>query len=306
VYTPSVEIVDERFERLVFGNVHLDKLYSGCRWAEGPAYQAAGKYLVWSDIPNDRVMRFDETDGSVSVFMSPCMNQNGHFVDREGRLVSCEHRGRCISRIEHDGSRTVLADRFLGKKLNSPNDLVVKSDGSIWFSDPTYGIDSSYEGDASSSEIGASNVYRLDPASGELTVVATDFVKPNGLAFSADERLLYVADTGATHVKNGPRHIRVAEVSGDGRALEPTKLFATCTVGLFDGFRLDTSGNLWTSAGDGVHVYAPDGALIGKIKVPEVVANLCFGGPRRNRLYICGTTSLYAIYVNARGATWPR
>ncbi len=304
--TPDFEVADERFERLVFENAHLDKLYEGCRWAEGPAYLPAGKYLVWSDIPNDRVMRFDETDSSVSVFMAPAMNHNGHFVDREGRLVACEHRGRCISRIEHDGSRKVLADRFEGKKLNSPNDLVVKSDGSIWFSDPTYGVDSDYEGDAAPSEIGASNVYRLDPQSGELTAVATDFVKPNGLAFSPDERLLYVADTGTTHVKNGPRHIRVAELSADGRSLGPAKLFATCTVGLFDGFRLDTNGNLWTSAGDGVHVYAPDGALIGKIKVPEVVANLCFGGPKRNRLYICATTSLYAIYVNARGAVWPR
>ncbi len=304
--TPGFEIVDERFERLVFENAHLDKLYEGCRWAEGPAYLPAGKYLVWSDIPNDRVMHFDETDSSVSLFMAPAMNQNGHFVDREGRLVACEHRGRCISRIEHDGSRKVLADRFEGKKLNSPNDLVVKSDGSIWFSDPTYGVDSDYEGDAAPSEIGASNVYRLDPQSGELTAVATDFVKPNGLAFSPDERLLYVADTGTTHVKNGPRHIRVAELSADGRSLGPAQLFATCTVGLFDGFRLDTNGNLWTSAGDGVHVYAPDGALIGKIKVPEVVANVCFGGPKRNRLYICATTSLYAIYVNARGAVWPR
>jgi gluconolactonase len=306
VLTPGFEIVDERFERLVFENARLDKLYEGCRWAEGPAYLPAGKYLVWSDIPNDRVMRFDETDSSASVFMAPAMNQNGHFVDREGRLVACEHRGRCISRIEHDGSRKVLADRFEGKKLNSPNDLVVKSDGSIWFSDPTYGIDSDYEGDAAPSEIGASNVYRLDALSGELTAVATDFVKPNGLAFSPDETLLYVADTGTTHVKNGPRHIRVAELSADGRSLGAAKLFATCTVGLFDGFRLDTNGNLWASARDGVHVYAPDGALIGRIKVPEVVANVCFGGPKRNRLYICATTSLYAIYVNARGAVWPR
>ncbi len=304
--TPGFEIVDERFERLVFENARLDKLYEGCRWAEGPAYLPAGKYLVWSDIPNDRVMHFDETDSSVSLFMAPAMNQNGHFVDREGRLVACEHRGCCISRIEHDGSRKVLADRFEGKKLNSPNDLVVKSDGSIWFSDPTYGIDSDYEGDAAPSEIGASYVYRLDALSGELTAVATDFVKPNGLAFSPDETLLYVADTGTTHVKNGPRHIRVAELSADGRSLGAAKLFATCTVGLFDGFRLDTNGNLWASASDGVHVYAPDGALIGKIKVPEVVANVCFGGPKRNRLYICATTSLYAIYVNARGAVWPR
>jgi gluconolactonase len=305
MYTPAIELIDERFGKLVFGNVHLDKLYTGCRWAEGPAYFAAGKYLVWSDIPNDRVMRFDETDGSVSVFLAPALNHNGHTVDREGRLVSCEHRGRCVSRIEHDGARRVLADRFQGKRLNSPNDVVVKSDGSIWFTDPTYGIDSEYEGDAAKEEIGASNVYRIDPITHEVSAVATDFVKPNGLAFSVDEKQLYIADTGSSHVRNGPRHIRVADVSADGRGLGPARLFATCAFGVFDGFRLDASGNVWTSAGDGVHVYAPDATLIGKIKVPEVVANVCFGGPKRNRLYICGTTSLYAIYVNARGAGWP-
>jgi gluconolactonase len=306
MYTASFEIIDARFEKLIFGNVHLDKLYTGCRWAEGPAYFPAGKYLIWSDIPNDRLMRFDETDSSTSVFLAPALNHNGHTVDRQGRLVSCEHRGRCVSRIEHDGSRTVIADRYQGKKLNSPNDAVVKSDGSIWFTDPAYGIDSDYEGDAAPSEIGACHVYRIDPQSHEVTAVATDFVRPNGLAFSPDEKLLYIADTGASHVENGPRHIRVAEVSADGRTLGPAKLFATCTIGMFDGFRLDTNGNLWTSAGDGVHAYAPDGALIGKIKVPEVVANVCFGGPKRNRLYICGTTSLYAVYLNARGASWPK
>jgi gluconolactonase len=306
MFTSAIELIDERFNRLVFGNVHLEKLYTGCRWAEGPAYFAAGKYLIWSDIPNDRLMRFDETDGSVSVFLAPALNHNGHSIDHEGRLVCCEHRGRCISRIEHDGSRRVLADKYQGKRLNSPNDLVVKSDGSIWFTDPTYGIDSDYEGDAAKEEIGASNVYRIDPATHEVTAVTTDFVKPNGLAFSVDEKQLYVADTGSSHVKNGPRHIRVANVSADGRGVGKATLFATCTVGVFDGFRLDTSGNIWTSAGDGVHVYAPDGVLIGKIKVPEVVANVCFGGPKRNRLYICGTTSLYSIYVNARGASWPK
>ena len=306
MHTSAIELIDESFNKLVFGNVHLEKLYTGCRWAEGPAYFPAGKYLLWSDIPNDRVMRFDETDGSVSVFLAPAMNHNGHSVDREGRLVCCEHRGRCISRIEPDGSRTVLADKYQGKRLNSPNDLVVKSDGSIWFTDPTYGIDSEYEGDAAKEEIGASNVYRIDPSTHEVTVVATDFVKPNGLAFSIDEKRLFIVDTGATHVKDGPRHIRVANVSRDGRGLDKATHFATCTVGLFDGFRLDAAGNIWTSAGDGVHVYAPDGALIGKIKVPEVVANVCFGGPKRNRLYICGTTSLYSIYVNARGASWPK
>ncbi|MBV8472980.1 MAG: SMP-30/gluconolactonase/LRE family protein [Hyphomicrobiales bacterium] len=303
--TPVFEILDERFHKLALANVHLDKLYTGCRWAEGPAYLAAGRYLVWSDIPNDRLLRYDETNGAVSVFLAPANNNNGHTVDRQGRLVSCEHRGRCISRIEHDGARRVLADRFEGKRFNSPNDVVVKSDDSIWFTDPTYGIDSDYEGDASPQEIGASNVYRLDPATGEVTAVATDFVKPNGLGFSPDEKRLYIVDTGATHVPNGPRHMRVADVSADGRSIGPAKLFATCTAGLFDGFRVDTNGNVWTSAADGVHVYAPDGTLIGKVRVPEVVANVCFGGPKRNRLYITATTSLYAIYVNARGASWP-
>jgi gluconolactonase len=302
--TEAFEVQDERFNRLAMGNVHLDKLFTGCRWAEGPAYFAAGRYLVWSDIPNDRIMRWDETDGSVSVFRAPAFNTNGHTVDREGRLVSAEHRGRCISRTEFDGRRVVLVDRFEGKRFNSPNDLVVKSDGTIWFTDPSYGIDSEYEGDAAPSEIGASNVYRFDPATGSLAAVATDFVKPNGIAFSPDESQLYIVDTGATHVKDGPRHIRKFAVGGDGR-LSGGEVFATCTVGLFDGFRFDTRGNIWTSAGDGVHCYAPDGALIGKVRVPEVVANVCFGGPKRNRLFICGTTSLYAIYVNAAGATRP-
>jgi gluconolactonase len=303
--TPVFEALDERFHKLALQNVHLEKLHTGCRWAEGPAYLAAGRYLVWSDIPNDRLLRYDETSGAVSVFLSPANNHNGHTVDRQGRLVSCEHRGRCISRIEHDGSRRVLADRFEGKRLNSPNDVVVKSDDSIWFTDPTYGIDSDYEGDAAPQEIGASNVYRIDPSTGEVTAVATDFVKPNGLAFSPDEKRLYVADTGATHVPNGPRHIRVADVSADGRSIGPAKLFATCAAGLFDGFRLDTNGNVWASTAAGVHVYAPDETLLGKVRVPEVVANVCFGGPKRNRLYITATTSLYAVYVNARGASWP-
>ena len=303
--TPSFEVLDDRFRKLVFGNVHVDRLYTGCRWAEGPAYFAAGKYLVWSDIPNDRVMRYDETDGSVSVFLQPALNHNGHTVDREGRLVSCEHRGRCVSRIEHDGTRTVLASHYQGKKLNSPNDVVVKSDGGIWFSDPSYGIDSNYEGDAAPSEIGASHVYRIDPASHAVTIVTSDFVQPNGLAFSPDEKHIYIVDTGATHVKDGPRHIRVFEVAADGKSLGKGRLFATCTHGLFDGFRFDTKGHLWTSAGDGVHCYDPDGTLIGKVLIPEVVANVCFGGPKRNRLYICGTTSLYAVYLNAHGIGWP-
>jgi gluconolactonase len=303
--TDSFEVFDDRFRRYAGGNVHLEKLFTGCRWAEGPAYFAAGRYLIWSDIPNDRIMRWDETDGSVSVFRGPAYHTNGHTVDREGRLVSCEHRGRCVSRTEHDGSRTVLVSHYQGKRLNSPNDLVVKSDGTIWFTDPSYGIDSEYEGDAAPSEIGACHVYRYDPATQGLTAVATDFEKPNGLAFSPDESLLYVADTGATHVPNGPRHIRRFSVSGDGKSLSGGEKFAECQVGLFDGFRIDVHGNVWTSTGAGVDCYAPDGTLIGRVRVPEVVANVCFGGPKRNRLFICGTTSLYSIYVNTQGALRP-
>jgi gluconolactonase len=301
----SFTVLDERFSRLTLANVHVERLWTGCRWAEGPAYFAAGRYLVWSDIPNNRMLRYDDTDGSVSVFRQPSNCSNGHTVDREGRLVSCEHQARCVSRTEHDGSRTVLAGTFGGRRLNSPNDVVVKSDGAIWFTDPTYGIDTDYEGDAAESEIGASHVYRIDPASGECTAVATDFVQPNGLAFSPDERLLYVADTGATHVKGGPRHIRRFSVAGDGRALAGGEVFATCTAGLFDGMRVDVHGNVWTSAGDGVHCYHPDGMLLGKINLPEVVANVCFGGPKRNRLFVCATTSLYAVYLNTAGAARP-
>jgi len=298
-------VIDERFHRLTLGTATLETLWTGGRWLEGPAYFAAGRYLVWSDIPNNRILRWDETDGSVSVFRQPSHHANGHTVDREGRLVSCEHLSRGVSRTEFDGSRTLLVDRISGKRLNSPNDVIVKSDGTIWFSDPTYGIDTDYEGDAAASEIGASHVYRYDPATRECAAVATDFAKPNGLAFSPDERLLYIADTGATHAKGGPRHIRRFSVASDGRTLAGGEVFATCDAGLFDGFRVDVHGNLWTSAGDGVHCYAPDGTLLGKIAVPEVVANLCFGGPKRNRLFICATTSLYAIYVQTAGCRRP-
>ncbi|PRH86044.1 gluconolactonase [Labrys okinawensis] len=299
-------VVDPRFKALIFGNSQLDKLYTGTRWAEGPAYFPAGKYLIWSDIPNNRLMRYDETDGSVSVYDHDSRNQNGHTVDREGRLIACEHRGRCVSRIEHDGSRTILADKYEGKRLNSPNDAVVKSDGSIWFTDPTYGIDSEYEGDAAPSEIGASYVYRIPARGGKLQAVATDFVKPNGLAFSPDESRLYIVDTGATHVEDGPRHIRVFDVGADGITLSGGEVFATSPAGLFDGLRVDIHGNVWTSSGEGVICYAPDGTLLGKVLIPEVVANVEFGGPKRNRLYICGTTSLYAVYLNTQGAKRPK
>ena len=296
----SFDVIDARFRKLALPYIHVEKLYTGCRWAEGPAWFAAGRYLVWSDIPNDRVMRWDETDGSVSVFRQPASNSNGHSVDQQGRLISCEHRGRCVSRTEHDGSRTVLASHVEGKRFNSPNDVVVKSDGSIWFSDPSYGIDSEYEGDAATSEIGAQRVYRIDAASGAVSVVASDFVQPNGLAFSPDESLLYIVDTGATHQPDGPHHVRRFSVGANG-ALTGGEVFATCPIGLYDGLRLDVHGNLWLSAGDGVHCHAPDGALLGKVLIPESVSNLCFGGAKRNRMFICGTTSLYSVYLNTRG-----
>jgi gluconolactonase len=294
-------VLDERFRKLVNPNARLEKLYEGCRWAEGPAYFPAGRYLVWSDIPNDRMLRYDETSDAVSVFRSPAGHSNGNTVDRQGRLVTCEHGNRRVTRTEHDGSMTVLASHFDGKRLNSPNDVVVRSDDSIWFTDPAYGIDSDYEGHKGESEVGACHLYRIDPKSGVVGIAADDFVRPNGLAFSRDEKLLYVADTGATHVADGPRHIRVFEVGENGR-LSGGEVFATCTSGLFDGFRLDVDGRIWTSAGDGVHCFDPDGTLIGKVLVPEVVANVVFGGPKRNRLYICGTTSLYAILVQTNGA----
>ncbi len=293
------EVHDPRFAGLIHSNARVEVLWQGGRWLEGPAYFPAGRYLVWSDIPNDRVMRWDENDGHVSVFSQACNNQNGHTVDLEGRLISCEHRSRCVSRIEHDGSITVLASAFEGKRLNSPNDVVVKSDGSIWFSDPSYGIDSDYEGDAAPSEIGSCSVYRIDP-SGRISRVVDNLVQPNGLAFSADERLLYVADTGKTHEPNCTPAIWTYAVENE--RLGPGQLLIESDAGLFDGFRTDTQGNIWTSAGDGVHCYAPDGALLGKILLDEVVANLVFGGPKKNRLFICATTTLRSVYVNARGA----
>ncbi|MGL4240863.1 MAG: SMP-30/gluconolactonase/LRE family protein [Beijerinckiaceae bacterium] len=297
----GISILDDRFRRLIIGHAKVEKLYTGTRWAEGPAYFPAGKYLVWSDIPNDRLMRFDETDGSVSVFWQGCGNHNGHTTDPQGRLISCEHLHRCVSRIEHDGSRTVLADRWNGKRLNSPNDVVVAADGAIWFSDPTYGIDGDYEGDAAESEIGASNVYRLDSASGKLDAVVTDRVKPNGLAFSPDGRSLYVSDTGRSHKPDHPVTITRYPVAKDGRSVGKGETFATLTAGMYDGFRVDRHGNVWTSAGTNVHCYGPDGTLGIVIEIGEIVGNLCFGGPKRNRLYIAAQTSLYSLFVNTSG-----
>ncbi|MCA0434633.1 MAG: SMP-30/gluconolactonase/LRE family protein [Proteobacteria bacterium] len=295
------QALDKRFNALLTGHGRVERLWTGARWSEGPAWFAAGRYLVFSDIPNNRMMRYDECDGSMAVFRNPANNSNGNTTDPQGRLVTCEHGARRVTRTEHDGSITVLADNYKGKRLNSPNDVVVKSDGSIWFTDPSYGIMSDYEGHKSESEIGNCNVYRIDGSTGEMTIVADDFDKPNGLAFSPDESILYIADTGASHEDGGPKHIRSFKVKADGKGLQGSKVFAVCTAGLFDGFRIDRDGRMWTSAADGVHCYLPDGALIGKILIPEIVGNVCFGGAKRNRLFICGTTSLYSAFLSISG-----
>ncbi|MCV3738801.1 SMP-30/gluconolactonase/LRE family protein [Rhizobium sp. TRM96647] len=297
------EIHDPRFVHLIVSSARLEELYSGCRWAEGPVWFNDANQLLWSDIPNQRMLRWTP-EGGVSVYRQPSNFANGHTRDRQGRLVSCEHGTRRVTRTEVDGSITVLADSHQGKKLNAPNDVVVRSDGTVWFTDPTYGILSDYEGYRSEPEQATRNVYRLDPATGEIDAVVTDFNQPNGLAFSPDETILYVADSGASHDDVLPRHIRAFDVV-DGRRLANDRVFAVIDKGIPDGIRTDTAGNLWSSAGDGVHCFAADGTRLGKILVPQTVANLTFGGPRRNRLFIAATNSLYSIYVTATGAQVP-
>ncbi|WP_072481095.1 SMP-30/gluconolactonase/LRE family protein [Amycolatopsis australiensis] len=292
------QVLDERFAR-VGGDQWTRRLHTGCRWAEGPAYFPAGRYLVFSDIPNDRTLRWDETTGRVGVFRQPSGYANGHTVDRAGRLVSCEQGPRRVTRTEHDGSVTVLAAEFRGKRFNSPNDVVEHSDGSIWFTDPSYGIDSDYEGYRAESEIGACHVYRVSP-DGEVSIAADDFSRPNGLAFSADESRLYIVDT-----RQEPSHIRVFGVRRDG-GLTGGEIFATCDNGVFDGVRVDSEGQVWAAAHDGLHCFAPDGVKIGKLRLPEVCSNLTFGGPRGNDLFITASSSVYTLRVTVTGARYPR
>jgi len=303
VSEPLFEFYDPRFRALVISSTRLEVLYSQCRWAEGPVWFSDGGYLLWSDIPNERILRWIP-DGGVSVYRANSNFANGNTRDLQGRLVTCEHGTRRVTRTEIDGSITVLADRFEGKRLNSPNDLVVHRDGSVWFTDPPYGILNDYEGFKSDQEQDGCFVFRLDPETFELACVARDFVKPNGLAFSPDGNTLYVADSGNSHDPDAPHHIRALDVVG-GSKLGASKVFAQISPGIPDGFRVDTQGNLWTSAGDGVQCFASDGTLLGKIRVPETVANLAFGGPRRNQLFIVATTSLYSIYVGVSGIQIP-
>ncbi|MFD5794103.1 SMP-30/gluconolactonase/LRE family protein [Streptomyces diastatochromogenes] len=290
------EILDDRFRtgRCTAGDSKLETLFEGSRWAEGPVYVPAGRYLVWSDIPNDRLLRWDETTGKVGVFRSPAGHPNGNTLDNEGRLITCEQGNRRVTRTEHDGSITVIAEHFQGRKLNSPNDAAVRSDGSIWFSDPDFGITSDYEGRRAESEIGACNVYRVDPGTGEVRLVADGFRGPNGLVFSPDERRLYVSDSRANH-------IRVFDVQDDG-TLGGGEVFAECRIGNFDNIRFDDAGRLWAAAMDGgVHCYDPDGTLLGRLLVPDVVANIRFGGARRNRMFIAADTALYSLVMSVTG-----
>lgn len=300
---PAIEVIDPRFQKSKLSNAAIERLYTGCRWAEGPVWFGDGRFLRWSDIPNNRMLRWIEDAGEVSVFRSPSNYSNGNTRDRQGRLVTCERDSRRVTRTEYDGKITVLVDGFRRKPLNAPNDLTVQSNGAIWFTDPGYGILSDYEGHKAPLEL-PPNVYRLDPNTNDVTVMASDMEKPNGICFSPDERKLYVVDTGASHHPGYPHHIRVYDVV-DGQRLGYGRKFVDMGAGNSDGIRCDIDGNLWAAAGwggvgyDGVHVFAPDGTLIGKIHLPEPCANLCFGGAKRNRLwYLSGRSAQGAPVLN--------
>jgi gluconolactonase len=308
---PDVVVLDPRFAKLKIGNTAIERLYVGCRWAEGPAWNAQGRYLVWSDIPNDRQLRWIDDDGHVSTFRSPSHYSNGNTFDYEGRQVSCEHDTRRVVRYEHNGAVTVLADKWQGKPLNSPNDVIVHPNSDIWFTDPGYGILSKYEGEIAKLEIKEA-VYRIDGKSGQMSMVTDEAYKPNGLCFSPDYKKLYLCDTGSTHYPDAPKEIKIFDVA-DGKSLRNGKHWVSMELpgigaGMADGIRADTDGNIWTGAGwvgagyDGVHIFSPAGQRIGMILLPEICANICFGGPRRNRLFMAASQSLYAVYVEAFGA----
>jgi gluconolactonase len=300
---PLVRILDPSFTKYRLPLAKIERIASGMRWCEGPVWFGDGRYLLWSDIPNNRIMRWGEETGAVSVFRKPANNSNGNTRDRQGRLLTCEHDARRVTRTEYDGTITVLADRYDGKLLNSPNDVVCKSDGSIWFTDPPFGILGFYEGHRAEPEL-PTNVYRLEPDSKKLSVVVGDVNRPNGLAFSPDESKLYVVEAGVT-----PRVIRVYDVVENGTQLANMRPLITAEQnGTPDGLRVDVDGNLWVGWGmgeaglDGVGIFNPEGQPIGRIDLPERCANLCFGGRHRNRLFMCGSTSMYSLFVNTQGA----
>jgi gluconolactonase len=298
---PAIRVLDPRFNALRISAASVECLYQGARWSEGPVWFGDSRQLLWSDIPNNRILRWDEETGSVGVYRKPSNNANGNTRDREGRLVSCEHLTRRVTRTEYDGSITVLADRYQGKPFNSPNDVIVKSDGSVWFSDPTFGIDGFYEGERQDSELKPA-VYRVDGKSGEVTLMNDELAGPNGLAFSPDESVLYIVASRAS-----PRKIVAYDVSSDGRKLSNPRELIDAGPGTPDGFRVDVHGNLWCGWGmgdealDGVRVFTPQGEAIGHIALPERCANVCFGGRHRNRLFMAASHSLYSLYVNTQG-----
>jgi gluconolactonase len=298
---PAINILDPSFAKYRLALANVERLATGMRWAEGPVWFGDARSLLWSDIPNNRIMRWDEETGAVSVFRKPSNNANGNTRDRQGRLVTCEHDSRRVTRTEYDGAITVVCDRFDGKRLNSPNDIVVKSDGSIWFTDPMFGILGYYEGHLDTSELPMA-VYRVDGMSGAVTKLADDIAAPNGLAFSPDEKILYIVESRAE-----PRRLLAYDVVGDGTRLANRRVFITAEAdGTPDGFRVDIDGNLWCGWGtseslDGVRIYNAAGAPIGHIALPERCANLCFGGRHRNRLFMAASHSVYALYVNTQG-----
>jgi gluconolactonase len=301
---PAIRVLHPEFNKYRLPLASVEHLYTGCRWSEGPVYFGDARFLLWSDLPNDRILKWEEETGTVSIFRKTSFNANGNTRDRQGRLITCEHRGRRVTRTEYDGAVTILADRYNGKRLNSPNDVVVKCDGSIWFTDPVFGLLTYYEGEQHEQELPAA-VYRLDPQTGALNVVADDIPGPNGLAFSPDESKLYVIESRA----EPNRRFRVFDVVDVGRRLTGGRTFLDAGPGgTPDGFRIDIDGNLWCGWGmgtaelDGVRVFNPAGEPIGHIELPERCANVCFGGRWRNRLFMAASHSLYALYVNTQGA----
>lgn len=300
---PAIEILDERFAPYRIFSAAVERLYTGCRWSEGPVWVGDGRYLLWSDIPNNRVLKWEEETGAVSVWRKPSDFANGHTRDRVGRIVACEHGGRRVVRTEHDGSLTVVMDSFEGRRLNSPNDVVVKSDGSIWFTDPPFGLMGDYEGHRAEPELPQA-VYRIDGETNKPTMVADDVLGPNGLCFSPDETILYVVESRGVPT----RKILAFDVSADGKTISNKRVAIDAGPGgTPDGMRCDVDGNLWCGWGmgseelDGVMIFAPDGAPIGRIALPERCANVCFGGIKRNRLFMAASQSLYALYVNTQG-----
>ncbi|TCZ64002.1 SMP-30/gluconolactonase/LRE family protein [Roseicella aquatilis] len=298
---PSIVALDPSFKRYHLTLSAVERLWTGSRWGEGPVWLGDARCLLWSDIPNNRVLKWEEETGAVSLWRKPSNNANGHTRDRQGRIIACEHAGRRVVRFEYDGSITVIADRYQGKPLNSPNDVVVRSDGSIWFTDPPFGTYAFYEGNKTQAELPHTHVYRVDGQTGEIALVADDIDHPNGLAFSPDESLLYVIES-----RSEPRNILAYDVVGGSR-LANRRVFYRCLPGETpDGFRVDVDGNLWCGWGmtaeyDGVHVLNPAGTPIGHIHLPERCANVCFGGRHRNRLFMAAAQSLYALYVNTQG-----